>query len=396
MVDPAEAFARALADSGIDAGRFGAFLERVAEEAAAIDTSSAVSPDLYREGTDIGLLNILSDPEGVPSPADMRAAHETTERIAAVSPAVALSFAGTRLVAYLLSRFGRSEQVRRWIPGLRAGEVLGSFGITEPYAGSDVRGITTVARRVEGGYSLTGVKRWVGYAPVADVAVVLAKRDSVDRDAATVALVVPMDSQGAEGEPGPAISGFRGMPNGYLRFDEVFVSEDSVLAVDGFLGMMNGLNYARIEAASYGVGIIRGSLDAASHRAAERLAYGGVIGDLQAVQAKLGRMYADYEASRRLTLEAAESYARANGGHPGLLWAGKLFATDAARRASDEAMQVFGAEGLIIGTRTERLHRDAKITQIFDGTSEIHETMLGRRIVTTLRRGRPLEGSWLA
>jgi alkylation response protein AidB-like acyl-CoA dehydrogenase len=396
MTDLAHPLERTLRAVGIEPTAFAAFLARVQEEAPRIDAASEFSVDLYRAGVDAGLLGILASEEGAPSIDDMRAAHETTERIAAVSPAVALWFAGTRLVAYLLSRFGRTETASVWLSQLRSGQMFGSFGITEPHAGSDVRGITTTARRVDGGYRLSGAKCWVGYAPVADVAIVLAKVDTEARDAATVALVVPMSDPGASGEQGPAISGFRGMPNGLLRFDDVFVPDGAALVVDGFLGMMNGLNYARIEAASYGVGIIRGSLESAAARAATREAYDGVIGDLQAIQAKLGRMYADYEASRRLVLDAAESYARANGGHQDLISAAKLFATDAARRASDEAMQVFGAAGLVIGSRVERLHRDSKITQIFDGTSEIHETMLGRRIVTALRRERPLEGAWLA
>lgn len=363
--------------------------EWVAPHAERLDRGNLFLPEVYRAGADLGLLELLVTPDGTLDLSTTPLVHESTEAISTHSPAVALQLSGTRLVAYLLARYAPAAVRERWLPDLLAGSTFGSFAITEPHAGTDVRGITTVARRRGGDLVLSGAKCWIGYAPVAAFAIVLAKLDGDERGAPTAAVVVDTSLPGVERRQGAELSGFRGMPNGELRFRDVVVPADQVLQVEGFAGMMDGLNLARIEAASYACGLVRGALEASVERAATRQAFGAPIGDLPSIQAKLGRMLVDYHAARGLTLAAATSFQDGRGGDQDVISVAKLAAGDMARLHTDAAMQVHAASGIAAWSRVERMHRDAKVTQVFDGTSEIHETMLGRRMVRArLRDGR--------
>jgi alkylation response protein AidB-like acyl-CoA dehydrogenase len=334
--------------------------------------------DLLEEAGRLGLLALMFDDERRLRLDHMPLIQETTELAASVFGAFAVALGSLRLQAYLLARHASAELVDRWLEPLLAGTTYGAFGVTEPGAGTDVRAIRTVARRDGDGWRLTGEKCWIGLAPVASFAIVLAKLDHDGRDAETVALVVDCESPGLErGEPEDLLS-FRGMPLGSLRFDDVRIPAGHALSVDGFRGMMEGINLARIDAATYACGFLRGALRHCARRAAERTAFEQRLGDLQAIQLKAGRMATDYEAARRLTLAAGESFSRGDGGDPTLLSQAKLFATDAAMRNAIEAVQIFGASGVHMDSDVQRLMRDAKAAQIFDGTSEIHALMIGR------------------
>ena len=359
----------------------------VQPRAAAIDTECEFFPDILRTAADIGLQSLIFTDKLELNLTNTQLIHETTERIAAESAPVALAISVARLHTYLLARYATAQLKDTLIPPTLGAEIFGAFAISEPHAGTDIRAITSVARRDGDRYILNGTKSWIGLAQYCSYAIVLAKVDSIAREAPTVALVVDMDAPGAQGIAGPELGGFRGMPNGFLEFTDTPVPATNALSCDGFAGMMDGLNMARIEAASYACGFLRRAVELSVERASTRTAFGGVIGDLASIQAKIGRMATSYNAARLMTLKAAESYAAGNGGNQDLISMAKLFASDAAREHTDQAMQIFGGEGLLADSPTLRLHRDAKVTQIFDGTSEIHETMLGRRAVRQHQRG---------
>lgn len=355
------------------------FIADVAHQAESIDRNAQIPPELVRSAARLGLQGLMVSADGGPDPEQLPTAAAVTEEIAVHSPAVALTIAGTRLSCYLLGKYAPAHVTERWLrPTLKA-EAFGSFAITELDAGTDVRGLSTVAAREGEHYILNGTKCWVGFAPVASFAVVLAKEGSTDRDAPMVALVVDMSAPGASGRSGRELSGFRGMPNGELHFTDVRVPATDRLQTDGFLGMMDGLNMARIDAAAYACGLLRGSLLASLHRANAREAFGRTLANLPIIQRKIGRMATDYHAARALVRRAAESFTAGDGGDQDRISMAKMFASDAARHATDEAMQIHGALGIATDEAVNRMHRDAKVTQIFDGTSEIHETMLGRR-----------------
>jgi alkylation response protein AidB-like acyl-CoA dehydrogenase len=362
------------------------FAAKLAERAETMDRNATFDKEVLDEGAALGFVKLIFDENLDLDLSRMPLVHDVTERIASVCPPVAMELGVMRLVAYLLSRYAPSAVKERWMQPTIEGRAYGSFALTEPQAGTDLRGMVTVARRDGDNYILTGQKCWVGFAPVASYAIVLCKLESTDRDAPTIALVVDMSSNGASGEPGPELSGFRGLSNGTLRFENVVVPAGNALQVDGFAGMMDGLNMARIDAASYACGLLRGALEVSVERAVARTAFGKRIGDLPSIQIKLGRMRAAYHTARELAMRATETYMQGNGGDQDIISIAKMTASDLAREHTDQAMQIFGASGLIAYSRVERLHRDAKATQIFDGTSEIHETMLGRRLVNAFAK----------
>lgn len=360
--------------------------ETVRERGAQMDATGEFDRDLLTQAADLGLVRLLVDDDVRLDLSRMIDAHEITERITAVCAPLAMEIGVLRLVAYLLASFAPAEVRERWLRPTVTGRAYGSFALSEPEAGTDLRGMHTVAHREGDHYVLRGSKCWVGFAPVADYAIVLCKAETDARDAATLALVVDMSLTGARGEWGPQLSGYRGLPNGILTFDDVAIPATDALDVEGFAGMMSGLNMARVDAAAYGCGLLRAALEEGVAHAASREAFCGTLGDLPSIQIKLGRMRAAYQAARELTLRATESFVARPGGDQDLISVAKMTASDLARQHTDQAMQIFGASGLVSGSRVDRLHRDAKATQIFDGTSEIHETMVGRRMVRSFRQ----------
>jgi alkylation response protein AidB-like acyl-CoA dehydrogenase len=361
--------------------------DSVAPAAEDIELTARFFPELLTEAAELGLQSLIFDADGSLNLSRMALVHESTERIAAESAAVALAVSVARLHTYLLARYAAAEVRERWLqPTLRA-ELFGAFAITEPHAGTDIRAMTTVAQRQGDHYVLDGKKCWIGLAPVCSYAIVLAKVEHLERDADTIALVVDMASEGAVGAPGPELAGFRGMPNGTLTFTACRVPVQNALACDGFGGMMDGLNMARIEAASYAVGLMRGAIREATTWSNQREAFGKPIAALPSIQSKIGRMVTDYRAARELVLRAGETFALGNGGDQAVISMAKMFASDAARRHTDAALQIAAGAGMARSHPLQRMDRDAKVTQIFDGTSEIHETMLGRRVLREAASG---------
>lgn len=335
-------------------------------------------PDIIRDFADLGLLELMFDQDRTLQLDRMRLVHRTTEMVAAAFPASVLALGALRLQAYLLKRYAEPHIADRYLEPLLQGEIYGSFGVTEPDTGTDVRGIHTVATRDGDGWILNGGKKWIGFAPVAAFTIVLAKVDHDGRDADTVALVIDLESEGVTRSETLDLMSFRGMPLGELRFDNVKVPAGSALKVTGFAGMMEGINLARVDAANYACGFLKAAIRECAHRTNNRIAFGKPLSELQTIQIKVGQMATDYEAARLLTLAASDSFALGNGGDPILLSKAKMFGTDAAMKHAVEAIQIFGAMGVHNSSRVQRLFRDAKAGQIFDGTSEIHTLMIGR------------------
>jgi alkylation response protein AidB-like acyl-CoA dehydrogenase len=358
----------------------GNFCEKeVGPRSQAIDTSGQFFPDLVKQAATIGLQGLIFRDDLTIEPDGFALAHETTELIASYSGAVALSLSIARLHGYLLATYAPADIRDRWLPGLINGDAYGSFALSEPHSGTDVRGGRTVARRVDADtYAISGEKAWITQSPVANFTIVLTKLDTIERDADTAAFVVALDTPGVTVGQDEPMLGFRGMPMANLHFEDCRVPASARLNVNGFRGMLEGLNLARLDAGAYGVGFMRGALRETSHYVRVRQAFGRTLADLQLVQDKLGRMYADYLAARGLLRAGVASFAAGNGGNAHLISAAKLVATDAAMRHTVEAVQLHGAYGVHLHYPVQRMMRDAKIVQIIDGTSEIHALMLGK------------------
>jgi alkylation response protein AidB-like acyl-CoA dehydrogenase len=343
-----------------------------------IEESGAAYGGLLRSAAQIGLQGLLFDEDGGLAPDGFRLAHETNEVVASFSGSLALALSIARLHGYMLSRYADPQVRDRWLPGLVSGEVLGCFAISEPHAGTDVRAITTVARRDGDDYVLDGEKAWITQAPRADFGIVLAKLDERGRDARTAAFVVDLSEPGVQvGSPEPLI-GFRGVPLSSLSFQGHRVPGIARLDVDGFAGMLEGVNLARLDCASYALGFLRGSLRECVTHLSGREAFGAPLSSTQIVQSELGAMLAEYLTVRHLVLAAVESFAAGGGGDTSLVSAAKLSATEAAMRQTTAAVQLFGGAGVHSDYLVQSFFRDSKVIEIIDGTSQIHRLMLGR------------------
>ncbi|MBI5337236.1 MAG: acyl-CoA dehydrogenase family protein [Mycolicibacterium rufum] len=357
---------------------------RVAPRAQQIDLTGEFFPDLLAEAADIGLQGLIFGDDATIDPTMFALAHETTELVASYSGAVALGISIARLHGYLLAAYAPEEVRDRWLPGLIDGSVRGSFALSEPHSGTDIRAGRTAAVQVDADtVSISGEKAWITQSPAAHFCIVLTKLGSADRDAPTAAFVVPLDTVGVTVGHDEPMSGFRGMPMANVAFDDCRIPASWRLNIDGFRGMLEGLNLARLDAGCYGLGFMRAALRETSAYVRDRIAFGKPLAELQIVQEKLGRLHADYLAARGLLREGVTSFATGGGGDAHLISAAKMFATDAAMRHTVEAVQLHGGYGVHLHYPVQRLMRDAKITQIIDGTSEIHALMLGRAAART-------------
>lgn len=275
---------------------------------------------------------------------------------------------------------GTEAQRRRYLAAAAQG-ALASFAMTEPGAGSDVAGIRTRAERVSGGYMLTGSKIWISNANVAEFLVVFAKTASDAGHRGMTAFIVPRASQGLSvGEPLGKL-GQCAAPTCEVFLDKVFVPEDHRLGEEGsgFELAMAVFDHSRPMVAAFGVGLIERCIDEALAYATERRSMGRRLIEHQAVAHKLAEMRMKLEAARLLTYQAAWLLDQ---GRPNTIEASiaKAFVADAAMWAATEAVQIFGGMGYSTEYPVEKLFRDAKVLQIYEGTSEIQRNIIAREM----------------
>ncbi|MBA4108714.1 MAG: acyl-CoA dehydrogenase [Leptothrix sp. (in: Bacteria)] len=275
---------------------------------------------------------------------------------------------------------GTKAQQQAYFSRLAAGQ-FASFALTEPAAGSDVAALRTQAKRVDGGYKLTGSKIWISNASLASFMVVFAKTDMDAGHKGISAFVVEREAPGLSvGEPLGKL-GQRAAPVCEVFFDEVHVPESSRLGQEGegFSIAMRTFDRSRPMAAAFALGVMQRCLDEAMAYAKERRSMGKAILDHQAVGHKLAEMSMKLEAARLLTYQAAW---RADQGLPNTAECAmaKAFACDAAMWAATEAIQVYGGMGYSTEYPVEKLFRDAKVLQIYEGTSEIQRNIIVREL----------------
>jgi acyl-CoA dehydrogenase len=277
---------------------------------------------------------------------------------------------------------GSEEQKQRWLPplcGLRPPAC--ALAITEPGAGSDAAAITTHAQRVDGGYMLNGHKKFIGNAPVADLCVVFATVAPGTRAAGITAFVVERGDEGFVIGPRLPKMGSRCFPVGELRFEDCFLPDDRRLGAEGegFRGVMRTFDRARVQLAANSLGIGRAALEVAVEHATQRHAFGRPIHEFQAVSFRLADAKLKLEQSRLLMLEAAR---RADDGEPFATEAAmaKLAASEAAWFATWAASQTLGAAGYVRDSLVQKWLRDARLDEIWDGTSDIMRLIVARSL----------------
>jgi len=363
-----------------------AFAARVAQHAAEIDASGAYPRDLLADAARVGLLGITV-PREIGGAGQSYAAYAAAiEEIAAASATVAVVLVvHNSLVVEPLVEFGAPELKRAWLEALVRGEALGAFALTEAQSGSDAAHLKTIAVAAGGSYRLRGEKVWVTSGDAASFAIVFAATRPGEGGRGITAFAVPMNASGVSIAPSPDTLGVRGLGCVTLTLDDVEVGADAVMGVvdEGFDLAKRALEGGRIAIAAQALGVGRAALDEALSYARRREAFGHPIGVFQAIQFQLADIATELEAARLLTWRAADARDR---GHAAVEAAmAKLQASEAAHHAADRALQILASEGYRRGSRIERLFRDVRAAEIYQGTSEVQRLIIARSIVEERR-----------
>ena len=364
-----------------DAAR--AFAENAIRPVAAeLDAEERFPGELYQEMGQLGLFGI-SVPEEMGGPGlDTLAYALVMEELSRGYASVADQCGLIELIATLLVQHGTAGQRERLLRDVMAARTRVAYCITEAEAGTDVAAIRTEAVRHGEGWILNGSKIWIHNAPVADVGFVLARTDREAGHRGMSIFVVDLHASGVEKGPKEHKMGQRASQVGALAFSNVRLSEDALLGEEGrgFHIMMSVLNKGRVGIGALAVGIAQAGLEAALGYARERRQFKQAISEFQGIQFMLADMAKDIEAARLLVHSAAEKVDR--GQDPTMACSmAKCFASDMAVQRAADAVQVFGGSGYIRGMEVERLYRDAKITQIYEGTNQIQRTIIARELL---------------
>ncbi|MBI3993187.1 MAG: acyl-CoA dehydrogenase family protein [Candidatus Lambdaproteobacteria bacterium] len=280
---------------------------------------------------------------------------------------------------------GDADQQQRFLPGLASGALRGAFSTTEPQSGSDVAGIQTRARRVDGGYRISGAKIWCTNSSVADFWLVAAKTGEEDTPGAINLFIVERGARGFEVGRKEDKLGARGVPSCALFLDDVFVPEENRLGPEGqgFKIVMEAFNKSRPIIAARGVGLAQGAMELAIDFVRQRRAFGQAVSDFQGVRWMIADMAIQTEAARNLVYRAAAAVdAGLSGPELGRLAAiAKCHATDTAMRVATDAVQLFGSAGISNEYPINRFFRDAKVLQIVEGTNQIQRNIIANSVI---------------
>ncbi|TKR26199.1 acyl-CoA dehydrogenase family protein [Natronomonas salsuginis] len=278
--------------------------------------------------------------------------------------------------------FGTDEQKARWLPGLCSGELVDAISLSEPANGSDLAGISSTAEREGDGYVLNGNKMWVTGAGAADLVAVLVKTDPGERYRGMSVFVVPTDSEGFDVQEPEDLMGYRASNTHEVVLNDVFVPEENLLGEEnkGFYHTMEMLEENRIAVAARGLGVAAGAYEAAKRYVDEREQFDQKISEFQAIRHKVADMAVEVENCKHLVYNAAK---QCDAGEPCETEASmaKLYTSEAARRVSNQAVQVHGGYGYTRDFPVEMLYRDAKGLEIYEGTSEIQRNILADKVL---------------
>ncbi|MEA2410299.1 MAG: butyryl-CoA dehydrogenase [Thermoleophilaceae bacterium] len=285
----------------------------------------------------------------------------------------------TSLVCSSIQRWGTEEQKHEWLPRLCSGEILGCFGLTEPDTGSDAANLKTRAEKTGEGWKISGGKQWISMGNYAKVALVFAQTDPEQKHRGLAAFLVPTDSPGFSSSSIHGKLGLRASDTAELSLDGVEVGDEALLGEvgDGFKVAMSALDSGRYSVAAGCVGICQGCVNASVAYAKERQQFGRPIAAFQLVQEMIADMTVDTEAARALVWRAGWLK---DTGKPSTTETSiaKLFATEAAVRDANLAIQVHGGSGYVDDYPVERYLRDARVTTLYEGTSQIQKLIIGR------------------
>jgi alkylation response protein AidB-like acyl-CoA dehydrogenase len=285
----------------------------------------------------------------------------------------------TSLVCGSIERWGSEEQKKEWLPRLCSGEALGCFALTEPDFGSDAASLRTRATKTDSGWSISGNKMWISMGNVADLALVFAQTDPEKKHRGLACFLVPTDNKGYSSEEIHGKLGLRSSDTAEISLDEVELPEEAMLGEtgDGFKVAMSALDNGRYSVAAGCVGICDGCVEASVTYAKERKQFGVPIASFQLVQELIADMVVKRDAARMLVWRAGDLKDRGVKNTVETSIA-KYYATEAAVECANAAIQVHGGAGYVDDYPVERYLRDARVTTLYEGTSQIHKLIIGR------------------
>ncbi len=332
---------------------------------------------------ELGFLGMMVSPEYGGSGLDTISYVLAMEEISKVDASCSVIMSvNNSLVCWGLEKYGNEEQKRKYLPRLASGEIIGAFALSEPEAGSDATSQRTTAEDKGDYYLLNGTKNWITNGTTASVYLVIAQTHPELKHRGINVLIVDKDTPGFIQGPKENKLGIRGSDTCSLMFTDVRVPKENRIGDDGFgfRFAMQVLAGGRIGIAAQALGIASGSLELSIRYAKERKAFGVEIAKHQAIQFKLADMATNVDAARLLCLQAAaDKDNQADYAKSGAM--AKLFASKVAMDSAVEAVQIHGGYGFVKEYHVERFMRDAKITQIYEGTSEIQKIVISREIL---------------
>jgi alkylation response protein AidB-like acyl-CoA dehydrogenase len=285
----------------------------------------------------------------------------------------------TSLVAGSIERWGTEEQKREWLPRLCSGEALGCFALTEPDAGSDPASMRARAKKTDSGWTITGNKMWISMGNVSELALVFAQTDPEKKHKGLACFMVPTSTEGYGSQEIHGKLGLRSSDTAEISLDDVEVPDEALLGEvgDGFKIAMSSLDNGRYSVAAGCVGICDGCVDASVAYAKERKQFGVPIASFQLVQELIADMIVKRDAARLLVYRAGGLKDRGERNTVETSIA-KYYATEAAVECANSAIQVHGGSGYVDDYPVERYLRDARVTTLYEGTSQIHKLIIGR------------------
>jgi alkylation response protein AidB-like acyl-CoA dehydrogenase len=357
----------------------------IAPHAAEWDRLAYFEPSLVKKLGELGFLGMLVPEEYDGLGLDTCSYLVALEEIAAADASVAVTMSvHNSLPTQMLLRYGTAEQKERWLKPLARGDLLGAFALSEPEAGSDATALRCQAVRDGDSWALNGTKAWVSSAPHAGVIICMARTDTAsDRKGprGISAFVVTPDLPGFAMGKKEDKMGLRASPTVQLVFDNLRVPNANLLGDVGmgYVYAIQALEHGRLGVAAQALGIARSALEHATLYAAERKQFGKPIKEFQAIQFKLADMATRVTATRALLYAAAAALDRGESVTQ-FSSMSKLFASETAMWVTTQAIQIFGGYGYIKDYPVERLFRDAKVTEIYEGTSEIQRVVIAREL----------------
>ena len=355
----------------------------LAPRAAGYDESGLFPWDNVTEIGELGLF-------GLTIPEEYGGSGGTTRQLAIAAEEIAKGCAATSVIyiAHLslctqfINMFGSEEQKRNYLPDLASGKKVGAFALSEPGAGSDAAAIKTSAVRSNGHYVVNGIKTLISNAPEASIFVTLATSDTSKNHKGIEALIVESNTEGIVTNKLHGKMGVRASTVGEIIFDNVLVPVKNRMGEDeqGFRQTMEVLNASRISIGAQCVGIAQAALEAAVDYAIHREAFGGPLSDLQGIQWMIAEMATEIEAARQLVMKSA-SLRDANLPFATEASMSKLYGSKVAMESAHKAVQIHGATGYFAPTPVERYFRDARVTEIYEGTSEIQKLVIAKNIL---------------